>query len=62
MSACDKKFPVALEYLALVVVGPAVQSLSCPIPMFPPISIVVVDVPVLVGFVDVEGVMVIVSS
>ena len=31
-----------------------------PIPMFPSISLVVVDVQVLVGFVDVEGVIVIV--
>ena len=60
MSVSDKKFPVALKYLALVVVGTAVQCLFRPLPMFPSISIVVVDVQVLVGFVDVEGVIVIV--
>ena len=53
---------MALEYLALVVVGTAVQCLFRPIPMFPSISLVVVDVPVLVGFVDAEGVIVIVGS
>ena len=65
MCVCDKKFPVTLEYLALVVVvvvGTAVQCPFLPIPMFPSISIVVVDVRVLVGFVDVEGVIVIGSS
>ena len=52
---------MAVEYLALVVVGAAVQCLIRPNPMFPSISIVVVDVPVLVGFVDVEGVIVLVA-
>ena len=58
VSVSDKKFPVALKYLALVVVGTAVQCLFRPIPMVPSISLVVVDVPVLVGFVDVEDVVV----
>ena len=57
-----KNFPVTLGHQTLVVVGTAVQCLSCPIPVFPSISIVVVDVQVLVGFVDVEGVIVIVGS
>ena len=62
VDVCDKKFPVAFEYLALVVVGTAVQCLLRPSPMFPSISIVVVDVQVLVGFVAVEGVIVVVGS
>ena len=49
-----------LKYLVVVVVGPAVQCLFRPITMVPSISLVVVDVPLLVGFVDVEGVVVIV--
>ena len=51
---------MVLKYLAVVVVGTAVQCLFRPIPMVPSISLVVVDVPLLVGFVDVEGVIVIV--
>ena len=53
---------MTLEYLALVVVGTAVQCLPYPIPMFPSISVMVVDVHVLVGFVDVDDEMVIVGS
>ena len=53
---------MALKYLTLVIVGTAVQCLSCPIPMFPSISVVVVDVHVIVGFVDVYDEMVIVGS
>ena len=49
-----------LKYLVVVVVGTAVQCLFRPIAMVPSISLVVVDVPLLVGFVDVEGVVVIV--
>ena len=49
-----------LKYLVVVVVGTAVQCLFRPITMVPSISLVVVDVPLLVGFVDVEGVIVIV--
>ena len=56
-----QKFPVVLKYLVVVIVGTAVQCLFRPSPMFPSISIVVVDVQVLVGFVDVEGVIVIVA-
>ena len=48
--------------MALVIVGTAVQCLSCPIPMFPSISVVVVDVHVLVGFVDIDDEMVFVGS
>ena len=55
-----QKFPVVLKYLAVVVVGTAVQCLFRPITMVPSISLVVVDVPLLVGFVGVEGVIVIV--
>ena len=55
-----QKFPVVLKYLVVVIVGTAVQCLSRPITMVPSISLVVVDVPLLVGFVDVEGVIVIV--
>ena len=55
-----QKFPVMLKYLVVVIVGTAVQCLFRPITMVPSISLVVVDVPLLVGFVDVEGVIVIV--
>ena len=55
-----QKFPVVLKYLVVVIVGTAVQCLFRPITMVPSISLVVVDVPLLVGFVDVEGVVVIV--
>ena len=51
---------MVLKYLAVVVVGTAVQCLFRPIARVPSISLVVVDVPLLVGFVDVEGVIVIV--
>ena len=50
---------MTLEYLALVIVGTAVQCLSFPIPMFPSISVVVVDIHVLVGFIDVDDEVVI---
>ena len=55
-----QKFPVVLKYLVVVIVGTAMQCLFRPITMVPSISLVVVDVPLLVGFVDVEGVIVIV--
>ena len=55
-----QKFPVVLKYLVVVIVGTAVQCLFRPITVVPSISLVVVDVPLLVGFVDVEGVIVIV--
>ena len=55
-----QELPVVLKYLVVVVVGTAVQCLFRPIAMVPSISLVVVDVPLLVGFVDVEGVVVIV--
>ena len=42
-----------------MVVGIAVQCLPCPIPVFPSISVVVVDVHVLVGFIDVDDEVVI---
>ena len=51
---------MVLKYLVVVIVGAAVQCLFRPIAIVPSISLVVVDVPVLVGFVVVEGVMVIV--
>ena len=57
---CDTKVSVVLKYLVVVVVGTAVQCLFHPIAIVPSISLVVVDVPLLVGFVDVEGVVVIV--
>ena len=55
-----QKFPVVLWYLVVVVVGTAVQCLFLPITLVPSISLVVVDVPLLVGFVDVEDVIVVV--
>ena len=55
-----QKFPVVLRYLVVVIVGTAVQCLFRPITLVPSISLVVVDVPLLVGFVDVEGVIVVV--
>ena len=60
VNVCDTKVSVVLKYLVVVVIGTAVQCLFRPIPMVPSISLVVVDVPLLVGFVDVEGVIVIV--
>ena len=47
-------------YLVLVVVGTVEQCLSCPTLLVPSISLVVVDVPLLVGFVGVEDVVVVV--
>ena len=47
-------------YLVLVVVGTVEQCFSCPTLLVPSISLVVVDVPLLVGFVDVEDVIVVV--
>ena len=61
VNVCNKKSPVVLGCLVLLVVGTVVQCLFHPIPMFPSISFVVVDVQVLVGFVDVEGMIVIVG-
>ena len=55
-----QKFPVMLKYLVVVIVGTALQCLFRPMTLVPSISLVVVDVPLLVGFVDVEGVVVIV--
>ena len=55
-----QKFPVMLKYLVVVIVGTALQCLFRPMTLLPSISLVVVDVPLLVGFVDVEGVIVIV--
>ena len=51
---------MVLKYLVVVIVGAAVQCLFRPIARVPSISLVVVDVPLLVGFVNVEGVIVIV--
>ena len=58
VNVCDERFPVALGYLALVVVGTAEQCPFRPIPVVPSISFVVVDVQVLVGCVDVDDVVV----
>ena len=47
-------------YLVLVVLGTVEQCLSRPTLLVPSLSLVVVDVPLLVGFVDVEDVVVVV--
>ena len=55
-----KKVSSSVLYLVLVVVGTVEQCFSCPTLLVPSISLVVVDVPLLVGFVDVEDVVVVV--